>query len=337
VRQVPDGGGFVDEDRFETGITVPKEPIVPSCDYNVEIEGFGEIQHQICSIVPDGEIHSFWMGIGEDVLCDLDWSIEMFPRHQASLSGYSMSRLPVTAQEYEQCVLAGACTVPDLDQCLAPFGPIGEDPEFQYQSTYDNVDKQDHPMNCVTKAQASAFCEWLGGSLPSDAQYEYGMVGPTPDQNAPKLYPWGDEAVNCYGNFDDYADPWPNTSPVGFYDGELKDKSDYDWPKPMGTYQTCDDSSVFGLKDTNHNVLAHIQDGPNAYSDWPPNPLDPVMPGYCADCLLARGSGYWFPILMNYQRHFVTYETAMQSFGVWFGEDTSFTFLGFRCAFPPVE
>ena len=49
-------------------------------------------------------------------------------------------------------------------------------------------DVPDNPRVCVTWYEAEAYAAWRGGSLPSEAQWEFAARGP--DSH---IYPWGDE------------------------------------------------------------------------------------------------------------------------------------------------
>ncbi len=46
----------------------------------------------------------------------------------------------------------------------------------------------DHPRVCITWFEAEAYAAWRGGSLPTEAQWEYAARGPDS-----RIFPWGDE------------------------------------------------------------------------------------------------------------------------------------------------
>ena len=52
----------------------------------------------------------------------------------------------------------------------------------------------------------------------------------------------------------------PYTSPVGFFNGELRRKTDFNWPGPEETYQTSDGANGYGLYDMAGNVQEWCND-----------------------------------------------------------------------------
>jgi formylglycine-generating enzyme len=50
-----------------------------------------------------------------------------------------------------------------------------------------------HPINCVDWKQARTFAQWVGGDLPTDAQWEYASRSAGKDWE----YPWGNAKATC--------------------------------------------------------------------------------------------------------------------------------------------
>ena len=126
--------------------------------------------------------------------------------HSVSLDAYWMQQTKVTNRMYDQCVKAGACSQPTQEL----GGPVFTNPEYA-----------SHPVVGVNWDQAQAYCAWIQGNLPSEAQWEKAARGS--NGNA---YPWGNTApscdllnfANCYGrttNANAYKD---GKSPFGLFD-----------------------------------------------------------------------------------------------------------------------
>ena len=99
------------------------------------------------------------------------------PEHTVNLGAFWIYRTEVTNRMYARCVSMGKCSSPAVDPSLPDF----TDPELA-----------DAPIVGVVWEQAEAYCQFVGGHLPSEAQWEKTARGP--DGN---LYPWGHEEPTC--------------------------------------------------------------------------------------------------------------------------------------------
>jgi formylglycine-generating enzyme required for sulfatase activity len=97
---------------------------------------------------------------------------------EVRLSSFSITRSEVTVAQYRRCKKAGACSAPST---------VFETCNWELEG------REDHPLNCVDWKQASAFCTWAGGRLPTEAQWEYAARS----RGKPNLYPWGADEPSC--------------------------------------------------------------------------------------------------------------------------------------------
>ena len=103
------------------------------------------------------------------------------PVHRVRVSSFWMNRSEVTVGQYRQCMGIGICKGPSGGNCQKTY------------LTLRKPGKQDHPINCVGVVNARKFCAWIGGRLPSEAEWEHAARGAGLDRR----YPWGKAAPSC--------------------------------------------------------------------------------------------------------------------------------------------
>lgn len=95
------------------------------------------------------------------------------PAHGVAIKSFQMAKTLVTNKQYQACVDAGACT----DAVDGGASYAGDD----------------QPVVFVEWKQADAFSKWVGGRLPSEAEWEYAARSAGKEQK----YPWGNEDATC--------------------------------------------------------------------------------------------------------------------------------------------
>ncbi len=98
------------------------------------------------------------------------------PEHIVTLSDFWIYSTKVTNQEYAFCVNSGQCTPPDLKD----------------NPTYTDFTRLNDPVTGVNYAQSAAYCTFVHGRLPTEAEWEKTARGP--DGN---IYPWGNNSPVC--------------------------------------------------------------------------------------------------------------------------------------------
>jgi formylglycine-generating enzyme required for sulfatase activity len=227
------------------------------------------------ALVPAGQ---FEMGADADIairacldLCpDCECTYGLFgneePPHLVYLDEFYIDLYEVTNGRYAECVRDGVCD-PPLSMASRARQSYYRDPAYA-----------DYPVIYVTWFMAEAYCEWRGGSLPTEAQWEKAARG-----TAGIIYPWGKYFDDNRGNFcdanctlnkanKDWDDGYADTAPVGSY--------------PSG----C---STYGLFDMGGNVIEWVKDwyGISYYAESPSdNPTGPVEGVYRS----LRGGAWYY-------------------------------------------
>lgn len=93
------------------------------------------------------------------------------PAHGVTLSPFELQRTEVTEDMMYACAIAGACEL-----------PVGIDPAHRGAM----------PVVRVRPDEADDYCAYVGGRLPTEAEWELGARGVEG-----RIYPWGNEAPDC--------------------------------------------------------------------------------------------------------------------------------------------
>ena len=161
-------------------------------------------------------------------------------QHEVTVSAFKMSKYTITREQYELFIKA-------TDRIMKYYRPVGSDK---------------HPAMWVTWYDASAFAEWMGCRLPTEAEYEYATRANT-------------------------------TTP--FYTGEslTSDQAYFNHSsgreaKPVGSFPP----NAFGLYDMHGNMVEWCSDW---YGEYNINDkINPKGPG-TGGIKVFRGGGFWLP------------------------------------------
>ncbi len=138
------------------------------------------------------------------------------PIHTVTLDTFYIDQYEVTNAQYRQCNEAGDCQIPGC-------------------ADYEDEERDDHPVICVTWDQANRYCRWRDARLPTEAEWEKAARG-----TDERVYPWGDTFEdnrtnfcdrNCEKDFlanKDYDDGSAETAPIGSYSNGVSPYGAYD-------------------------------------------------------------------------------------------------------------
>ncbi|TFG71261.1 MAG: formylglycine-generating enzyme family protein [Anaerolineales bacterium] len=199
------------------------------------------------------------------------------PVHQVTLDAFWMDQTEVTQSQYRMCVAAGQCAASAL-----------------FENTDWDAPAPQQPVVGVTWFDAADYCQWAGGRLPTEAEWEYAARGPEG-----YTYPWGNDlhtgVVNCYESVCQY---------------------EYDAATPVGSFP--EGASWVGALDMAGNVWEWVADWAYPYPSTPvTNPTGPDTGQY----RVKRGGDFYNS--EDYMRS--TYREGV--------EPAEYSYvLGFRCA-----
>jgi len=222
------------------------------------------------------------------------------PLHNVYVDSFYMETTLLTCLEYVQFLNSALAqgSVEVRSNCVYGVGgtniycdTYGSDTNSRVQWTgtaFIIRDSRDlHPITGVRWFGALAYCNWAsardgyapcynlatgdcvltnnGYRLPTEAEWEYAARGGL--YNPYGMFPWGSDTnadgtlANWAGTTNPFAaGPYPWTTPVGFYNGSLRYKTNFNWPGASATYQTRNNANGFGLYDMSGNVWEWVND-----------------------------------------------------------------------------
>ena len=228
------------------------------------------------------------------------------PEHRVYLDAYAIGRFEVTNVQYARFAEATGHNTPR-------YWMPGQYPEAQ----------EDVPVVGVEWAEAQAYCEWTGGRLPTEAEWEKACRG-----EAATVYPWGnawdadranislgrERATGTYLN-----DLYPTLQATpGMGMAGLR---------PIGSF--LEGASSAGVLDLAGNAAEWVADWYNWDGYWAMPAINPVGQGPEWNRSL-RGSSWYFRMGMEDEAALWSRCSARNS-----SHASIDPRVGFRCAYPP--
>ncbi len=215
-----------------------------------------------------------------------DFSNEQ-PQRSVFLSPFGLDTREVSVAHYTRCVAARRCR------------PI------PYHRGARRFARSELPVVLVTHSEAESYCSFVGGTLPTEAQFERASRGLTR-----RRFPWGNTYHRYLSNHGRLA-----FNPTEEQDGSLELAATSSYP---------DGATPEGVLNLAGNAAEWVLDSYSAYYDER-DTRDPRGPGPTSGNLerVIRGGGYLSPVVL-------LRGAARQSSN----PDDRNAEVGFRCAYP---
>lgn len=246
----------------------------------------------------------------DDVELVPDVSLPAVPQRVARLGTFAVDDDEVTVGRYRDALAHGfvAPEAPGVTE-----GDLGTTVDTACSFSAAPRGREEHALSCVSWRTARAYCTFLGGDLPTEAQWEY--VATTAGRPGKTTYPWGDDAPDCtraiYGRLR-LADIPGRCETVGT------------GPRPVsvnGILEAPGDVSAALVRGLGGGVAEWTRDTPAPYTAPCWSGVDPTCDDPAAGEHVIRG-GSWASTAISLRS---TARTATSK---------ATSFIGFRCVYP---
>lgn len=157
------------------------------------------------------------------------------PQHSLTLPDYWIQVHETTNANYAQCVEAKKCISPQSTKSSTKS-------EYHGNPKYAN-----YPVIYVTYNQAQEYCEWIGGKLPTEAEWEKAARSVYPKN---EIFPWSTSVSEPNEDVANFGKIWHDTLWVGnyearpgFFEGGLKDMAGNVWEWVEDWYKAYPDGN----------------------------------------------------------------------------------------------
>jgi formylglycine-generating enzyme required for sulfatase activity len=185
------------------------------------------------------------------------------PDREIYLDAFWIQKYEVTVGQYWECVIDGLC-----------------------QESTSNL-HENYPINEIDWVDANTYCEWIGGRLPTEAEWEKAARG-----TDGRLFPWGNDLPDLASD-----------GVIGFFE-----------ISPVGKFP--EGASPYGVMDMAGNVWEWVADwfNPDYYSYMASE--NPTGPDSGEDKVI-RGGSFNYPgyTLSSANRHFSSPDTKNEEIG----------------------
>jgi len=238
--------------------------------------------------IPQG---TFTMGANEDFNLRRGFCVK--PQHKVTLDEYWINKTEVTVAAFRKFVddtgyvtegekLGNAgwiwnYEINGWEKIESPDkGPTWRKP---LGGKKDAVGIDEHPVTQVSWNDAVTYCEWAGGRLATEAEWERAARG---DKDT-RRYPWGSQEVN-----DTLANFGERSFKCKFCDYHEDDY--YQYLAPVGSFPAG--ASPFGLLDMAGNAFEWVADSYDGVSCYPSRAVSNPEPVEGGDERMMRGGSY---------------------------------------------